>query len=106
MGEQPGVIIDTDILIKIYRGNKEHKHVLQNLFPNLIISCITQMKLLIGRNNKKTQDEVEENLKSYKILGINTPIISIAHEIIKNFLFHIKYLLLIILLKQLHFFIL
>lgn len=90
MGEQPGVIIDTDILIKIYRGNKEHKHVLQDLFPNLIISCITQMKLLIGRNNKKTQDEVEENLKSYKILGINTPIISIAHEIIKKYSFSYK----------------
>ena len=90
MGEKPGVIIDTDILIKIYRGNKEHKHVLQNLSPNLIISCITQMELLIGCNNKKTQDEVEENLQSYKILGINTPIISIAHEIIKKYSFSYK----------------
>jgi tRNA(fMet)-specific endonuclease VapC len=90
MGEKPGVIIDTDILIKIYRGNQEHKRVLQGLSPNLIISCITQMELLIGCNNKKMQDEVEENLQSYNILLINNQIISIANSIIKNYSFSYK----------------
>jgi predicted nucleic acid-binding protein len=90
MGEKSEVIIDTDILIKIYRGNKEHKRVLQNLSPNLIISCITQMELLIGCNNKKMQDEVEENLQSYKILLLNAQIISIANEIIKKYSFSHK----------------
>ena len=90
MGEKSAVIIDTDILIKIYRGNKEHKHVLQDLSPKLIISCITQMELLIGCNNKKMQDEVEENLQSYKILLLNAQIISIANEIIKKYSFSHK----------------
>jgi predicted nucleic acid-binding protein len=90
MGEKQGVIIDTDILIKIYRGNKEHRRVLQDLSPNLIISCITQMELLIGCNNKKMQEEVEENLQSYKILLISNQIISIASEIIKKYSFSYK----------------
>ncbi len=89
MGEKSEVIIDTDILIKIYRGNKEHKRVLQDLSPNLII-CITQMELLIGCNNKKMQDEVEENLQSYRILLLNAQIISIANEIIKKYSFSHK----------------
>jgi predicted nucleic acid-binding protein len=105
MAEKPGVIIDTDILIKIYRGNKEHKQVLQNLSPDLIISCITEMELLIGCNNKKMQYEVEENLGDYKILLIDNRIISIAKKIIKNILFRIKCPLLIILLLQPQFFI-
>lgn len=90
MGEKPEILIDTDILIKIYRGNKEHKLVLQDLPHNLIISCITQMELLIGCNNKKMQDEIEENLQSYKVLLINTQIISTANEIIKKYSFSHK----------------
>jgi len=87
MGEKSEFIIDTDIIIKIYRGNKAHKRILQDLSPNLIISCITQMELLTGCNNKKMQDEVEENLKLYKILLLNKEIISIATEIIKRIFF-------------------
>jgi predicted nucleic acid-binding protein len=87
MGEKSEVIIDTDILIKIYRGNKEHKRILHGLSPSLIISCITQMELLAGCTSKKMQDEVEENLQSYKILLINAQIISIAKEIIKKYSF-------------------
>lgn len=90
MGEKPGVIIDTDILIKIYRGNLEHKRVLQEFSPGLIISCITEMELLIGCKNKKMQDEIEENLKLYKILTIDAKIISIANEIIKKYSFSHK----------------
>jgi predicted nucleic acid-binding protein len=48
MGEKSEVIIDTDILIKIYRGNKEHKRVLEAISQNLIIFCITKMELLVG----------------------------------------------------------
>lgn len=56
MGKKTEVIIDTDILIKIYRGDKEHKRILQELSSDLIISCITQMELLIGCNNKRMQN--------------------------------------------------
>jgi predicted nucleic acid-binding protein len=45
------------------------------------------MELLIGYNNKRMQDEIEENLQSYKVLIINTQIISIANEIIKKYSF-------------------
>ena len=90
MGEKQGVIIDTDILIKIYRGSKEHKLVLEELSPDLIISCITQMELLIGCRNKSMQDEIDKNLQLYKILPITTQIISIANELIKKYSFSHK----------------
>ena len=48
------------------------------------------MELLIGCNNRKTQDEVAENLQSYKIVLINAQIISIANEIIKKYSFSNK----------------
>jgi predicted nucleic acid-binding protein len=90
MGEKSPVIIDTDILIKIYRGNKEHKRVLENMSPNLTISCITKMELLIGCINKKMQEEVEENLNFYKIILINDQITSIANNIIEKYSFSHK----------------
>ena len=48
------------------------------------------MELLIGCNNKKMQDEVEENLQSYNIILINTQIISIANNLIKKYSFSHK----------------
>jgi len=90
MGEKSEVIIDTDILIKIYRGNKEHKRVLEAISPNLIISCITKMELLVGCINEKMQQDVEENLNLYNIIPINNQIISIANNIIKKYSFSHK----------------
>lgn len=87
MAEKSKVIIDSDILIKIFRGNKEHKKVLESLTPDLIISCITQLELLVGCSNKIMQDEIEESLSLYKILPINDQIISITNEIIKKYSF-------------------
>jgi predicted nucleic acid-binding protein len=90
MAEKSKVIIDSDILIKILRGNKIHKAVLESLAPDLIISCITQLELLLGCLNKKMQDEIEESLNLYTILPINNEIISIANNIIKKYSFSHK----------------
>ena len=90
MAEKSKVVIDTDILIKIFRGNKEYKIVLESLGPDLIISCITKLELLFGCKNKKMQDEIEENLMLYNILEINTQIIYIANQLVKKYSFNRK----------------
>ncbi len=90
MEEKSEVIIDTDILIKIYRGSNKHKSVLEKLSSKLIISCITEMELLIGCRNKKMQDDIGENLQLYTVLPINTQIISIANDLIKKYSFSNK----------------
>lgn len=90
MAEKSKVVIDTDILIKIFRGNKEHKIVLESLGPDLRISCITQLELLFGCKNKKVQDELEESLMLYNILEINTQIIYIANQLVKKYSFDHK----------------
>ena len=90
MAEKSKVIIDSDVLVKIFRGNKVHKAVLESLAPDLIISCITQLELLTGCHNKRMQDEIEESLNLYTILPINNEIISIANDIIKKYSFSHK----------------
>ena len=90
MAEISKVIIDSDILIKIFRGNSVHKAVLETLAPDLIISCITELELLIGCRNKKMQDEIEESLNLYTVLPINDEFISIANKIIKKYSFSHK----------------
>ncbi len=67
MEKRNRIIIDTDILIKIYRGSAHHKDVLENLSSEFIISCITEMELLIGCKNKVMQRDIENNLQSFEI---------------------------------------
>ncbi len=90
MEKRNGIIIDTDILIKIYRGNAHHKEVLETHTSKFIISCITEMELLVGCKNKVMQRDIENNLQSFEILPINEQIISIAKGLIKKYSFSHK----------------
>ncbi len=90
MEQRNGIIIDTDILIKIYRGSDHHKDILENLAPIFTISCITEMELLVGCKNKLMQHNIENNLQSFEILPINEQIISITKELIKKYSFSHK----------------
>lgn len=90
MAEKSKVIIDTDILIKIFRGNKDHKKVLESFGSDLIISCITKLELLFGCKNNKMQEEIEESLFFYDILEINSEIIYIANQLVKKYSFDHK----------------
>ena len=67
MEKRNRIIIDTDILIKIYRGSAHHTDVLENLSSEFIISCITEMELLNGCKNKVMQRDIENNLQSFEI---------------------------------------
>ena len=90
MEKRNGIIIDTDILIKIYRGSAQHKEVLENHMSKFIISSITEMELLVGCKNKIMQRDIENNLQSFEILPINEQIISIAKGLIKKYSFSHK----------------
>lgn len=90
MEKRTGILIDTDILIKIYRGNAHHKELLENHTSKFIISCITEMELLVVCKNKVMQRDIENNLQSFEILPINEQIISLAKKLIKKYLFSHK----------------
>lgn len=90
MEKRNGIIIDTDILIKIYRGSAYHKDVLENLTSKFIISCVTEMELLVGCKNQVMQRDIENNLQSFEIQPINEQIVSIAKELIKKYSFSHK----------------
>ena len=53
MAKNSRVLVDTDIIIKIYRGDKEKRKALAPIQDNLAISAITAIELMIGAKNKK-----------------------------------------------------
>ena len=48
MGQKPQILVDTDILIKVYRGNVFHKNSLDKVGNNLAISSVSYLELLFG----------------------------------------------------------
>jgi predicted nucleic acid-binding protein len=80
------VIIDTDVLIWFFRGNRNALRELQNtaLFS---ISCVTQMELLQGAKNKQEQNAILKQLNAWgaNVLQINEQVSILASRLIKSF---------------------
>jgi len=67
--------VDTDILIKIYRGDKEKQKVIAPIQDHLSISFITAIELMAGAKTRKKQYEVAKTLKAYELIEAS-PMIS------------------------------
>lgn len=48
MAKNPTIIADTDIIIKIFRGDKEKREILEPIQDKLGLSVITGMELMSG----------------------------------------------------------
>ncbi len=59
------IIVDTDILIKVYRGDETKREQLEKLSGQVALSIITVLELMQGVNTKKKLFEL------YKQLGIS-----------------------------------
>ena len=55
MAQNFGIIVDTDIVIKIFRGDKEKREVLQPIQNELRLSVITAMELMNGAKSRKRE---------------------------------------------------
>ena len=75
MAKGTRVIVDTDILIKIYRGNKEKQKIIAPIQDNLSISFIKAIELMAGAKTRKKQYEVVKTLKAYDLIEAS-PLIS------------------------------
>lgn len=78
MGKKKIVLVDTDILIKVFRGNTIHKKKLDSLSGSITVSIITVLELYQGVHSKKNKIGLEKQLKAYNISFIDdrTSIIS------------------------------
>ncbi len=68
------VLVDTDILLKSYRGDKTKFQQLQLIKDNFSISVITAFEILNGARNIKQLASLKKELKSYSVIHLNTEI--------------------------------
>lgn len=70
------IIIDTDILIDIGRGDNTAIECLQRVEKQfqLVISAVTQMELIVGCRNKVELQDLEKFLQHFQILKITEQI--------------------------------
>lgn len=74
MAEKKIVLVDTDILIKIFRQNKVLKQQLDELENQIAISAVTVFELLEGANTEKKLFELLKQLKAYRVLHLDEDI--------------------------------
>ena len=60
MGKK-NILVDTDIIIKIYRGNIEKRKQVEPIRSILSISEITALELLMGCNTRRKQFDKKES---------------------------------------------
>ncbi len=92
MEEYLKVIVDTDILIKAYRGDPIKIKNLKLLKKSYCISVISAIELIAGSKNIKQYSELNKVLKVYSILHLDEEISKRALLVYKKFILshHIK----------------
>ncbi len=88
MAKSTRVIVDTDIIIKIFRGDKDKKQILEPIQSELGISVITGMELLSGTKSRKREYEVSKTIKAYSLFPLTINIGLRAFQIIKKYHLH------------------
>jgi predicted nucleic acid-binding protein len=81
------IIVDTDILIDVGRGDQLALNHLETLETNSIIavSAVTQMELIIGCQNKKELRITERFLERFEILRPNEQVSNIAVKLLREY---------------------
>jgi predicted nucleic acid-binding protein len=81
------ILIDTDILIDVFRGIDPAINRLQDESQTtlLSISVVTEMELMVGCRNKSEQQKLTVFLNNYVILKINESISDQAVELLRQY---------------------
>jgi predicted nucleic acid-binding protein len=81
------VLVDTDILIDVARGNPRAVAFMKELSDqvSLNISIVTQMELLVGCRNKEEQKSLDTFLSNFRIIELNAEISLQAVSFLKEY---------------------
>ncbi len=85
MAKNSGIIVDTDIIIKIFRGDMEKRELLEPIQDELGLSMITAMELISGAKSKKREFEVSKTVKAYILYELTLNVGTRAYAIIKKY---------------------
>jgi predicted nucleic acid-binding protein len=81
------IIVDTDILIDVGRGESLAIERLQSFAEQfqLVISTVTQMELIVGCRNKVEQQQLEKFLQHFQILKLTEQITDRAVNLLEQY---------------------
>jgi predicted nucleic acid-binding protein len=85
LGKKPKVLIDTDILIGMFRGNVQFRDAIIALNDEIAISHVTVLELYAGCKTKSRIIDLAKQLKAYKILPITEEISNKTIEIVRTY---------------------
>ena len=86
MAKAKQILVDTDILIKVFRGDTKKKKILDDNKGNLSISVITYFELLSGLKTRQRIIDLNKQMKAYNIIHLSERIS------IKSLVLYQKYL--------------
>lgn len=86
MGQKPKILVDTDVLIKVYRGNLFYKHILDKEKNILTISSVTYLELLFGLKTRRRVIDLNKQMKAYQLIHISETISIKALEIVSKYI--------------------
>ena len=79
------IFLDTNVLIKILKGNAETIDKVTNLQAPLSISSITAMELIYGAKNKQEQQKLERFIQLFTTVHVNKSISNQALKLVKQY---------------------
>jgi predicted nucleic acid-binding protein len=79
------ILLDTNVLIEILKGNEKTIQVVESLNVTLCISSITVMELYYGALNKAEIKKLERFTMLFKVLHLNEEVSMQATELIKTY---------------------
>ena len=71
MAQKKIIVVDTDILIKVYRGDEVKKKQLDKLKGNVAISIITALELMQGIKSRRRLFELHKQLKAFQLIHMD-----------------------------------
>ena len=79
------MVLDSNILIDILKGQQETINIVQALPPPLSISSVTAMELIVGARNKREIKKLEQFIAVFEVIHVNTNISSQALQLITEY---------------------
>ena len=79
------ILLDTNILIEILKGNQETIDKVQGFTGMLAISAITVMELYYGALNKSELNKLEKFVSMFSIIQLNENISTQATKLVKTY---------------------
>lgn len=86
MGQKPQILVDTDVLIKVFRGDKAKKRILDTNKGELAVSIITYFELLSGLKNKQRVIDLNKQMMAYVVIHLSEAISQKAFSIFQKYI--------------------